>query len=378
MRIRNSFNIRESLWIKLAVFCTIFILLSATCITFAISYSKSLEFVSTNGQSFFLNGHPFRFVGVNRYNLLSGSRNDTTCGESWSRRDLDQYFSEMRKLNINVVRFWAFQYYTKGTDFSTFDYLLTLADKYNIKLIPVLENQWANCTEGEYKYSSWYRSGYLSPYGNYHFSFVNYVKIIVSRYSNRPEIMMWQIMNEAESKDVHNSTDFSALYDFAKKVSSLIKSLDPNHLINLGTIGSGQPGTQGSYYRRLYELSTLDVLDYHDYNDDATPLPNALAERLSDARVLNKPLIVDEAGITNKCVLRVCYSQMKREEMFNAKMTAFFNNGGAGYLIWSYRDNHYNANQTYEFNESDPLAKLIQSFSERLSNKVSNFQRIVK
>lgn len=344
-----------------------------TCFSIGLSYSHSLGFVSgfvsaggfvsASGQKFFLNGQPFRFVGVNRYNLLSNNNHDRSCGESWTHQELEHYFAEMKQLNITAIRFWAFQYFTNGTDFSAFDYLISLSEKYNIKLIPTLENQWPDCTQGGYKYNSWYRSGYLIPYGNYRLSFKNYLNIIVSRYKNSREILMWQIMNEAESKDTNGNQDFQALYSFAKDISSYIKSLDSNHLISLGTIGSGQPGTQGDDYRRLYALSTIDVLEYHDYNDDTSPLPNQLSQRFEDSKVLNKPLFIGEAGIMSHCTGMGCFTQQQRADLFRAKMSAFFREGGVGYLIWSYRDNYPNPNQIYEFDASDPLAQVVRSFA---------------
>src|SRR6266849_1749857 len=345
-----------------------------TCVSIGLSYShlfgfvsatgfvSTSGFVSARGRQFFLNGHPFRFVGVNRYNLLSSNNHDRSFDESWTQQKLNHYFAEMKQLNITAIRFRAFQHFTNGTDFSAFDYLISLSDKYNIKLIPTLENQWSDCTQGGYKYDAWYRSGYLTPYGNYRLSFKNYLKIVISRYKNSPEIMMWQIMNEAESKDTSGNQDFQALYRFAKGISSYIKSLDSNHLISLGTIGSGQPGTQGDDYRRLYALSTIDVLEYHDY-DDTSPFPNYLSQRFKDSRVLNKPLCMGEAGIKSHCTGMGCYTQQQRADLFRAKMSAFFREGGVGYLIWSYRDNYPNPDQIYEFDASDPLAQVVRSFA---------------
>lgn len=356
---------RFSKSVLLSMFLLVIILI--TCVSIGLSYSHlfgfvpASRFVSARGRQLFLDGHPFRFVGVNRYNLLS-SDHHRSCGESWAYQELDHYFAEMKRLNITAIRFWAFQYFTNGTDFSAFDYLIALSDKYGIKLIPTLENQWSDCTQGGYKYDSWYRSGYLAPYGNYPLSFKDYLKIIVSRYKNNQEIMMWQIMNEAESKDINNNQDFQALYSFAKDISSYIKSLDSNHLISLGTIGSDQPGTQGDDYRRLYALSTLDVLEYHDY-DDTSPFPNYLSQRFEDSRILNKPLFMGEAGIKSHCTGIGCYTQQQRADLFRAKMNAFFREGGVGYLLWSYRDNYPNPDQVYEFDASDPLAQVVKSFA---------------
>ena len=45
-----------------------------------------------------------------------------------------------------------------------------------------------------------------------------------------------------------------------------IKSIDPNHLVSLGTIGSGQCGTSGDYYKQLHAIPTIDLCEVHDYD----------------------------------------------------------------------------------------------------------------
>src|SRR5579864_8440056 len=147
------------------------------------------SFVTRNGKQLLLKGQPFRFVGVNRWNLLTTAI--LGCGESWSQQQLDVYFAEMKSINITVVRIAAQQVFTaSGTNFTQMDYLLSLAQKYNILLIPTLGNQWGDCKQA-YKYDTWYQSGYVSPYDGYPISFKEYVRLFVSRYKDNPYILMW-------------------------------------------------------------------------------------------------------------------------------------------------------------------------------------------
>src|SRR5581483_2810402 len=103
----------------------------------------------------------------------------------FSDGQLTTLFSQMHSLGITTVRFWLFQSFTKsGDDTSRFNYVLSLAKQNNIKVIPVLENHWADCTEGGEKDANWYASGYKSPYGTYPLSLNDYVKKIVPLYKN--------------------------------------------------------------------------------------------------------------------------------------------------------------------------------------------------
>lgn len=322
-------------------------------------------FVTSLGTVLSLRGRPFRFVGVNRYNLLAinppgGSYRG--CGDSWTDDQLTQWFSEVNGLGVTVVRFWAFQEFTaSGTDFSQLDKLLSLAEDYDIKLVPVLENQWSSCTAGGYKYDTWYQSGYLSPYGGYPISYKDYVGQIVSRYKDDPRILMWQLMNEAEGEDTSGNSDAQALYNFALDMSAYVKSIDPNHLVSLGTMGGGQPGTQGGDYRWIHSIPSIDLLEYHDY-DEPVSFSADLAQRVEDSLALKKPLFVGESGIKSNCSEPDCLSPDQRAALFDAKMTAAFDNGVSGYMIWSYR-NAAEPPTEYIFTLTDPLAAIVQKLA---------------
>src|SRR5207244_4305446 len=97
-------------------------------------------FVNAKGTSLELGGAPYRFNGVNRYNLLTvdppGAAPFRGCGGAWTDAQLAAWFAELPSMNVNAVRLWAFQLFTaSGTDFSRMDYLLALAGQHNVKVI---------------------------------------------------------------------------------------------------------------------------------------------------------------------------------------------------------------------------------------------------
>jgi hypothetical protein len=277
------------------------------------------------------------------------------CGGTFKESDLVTWFSELHNMGVTSVRFWLFQEFTKsGADLTRFNYILSLSQQYNVKLIPVFENHWKECTQGRAKTSSWYQSGYRSPYGSYPLSLKDYIGKIVPNYTDNPNILMWQIMNEAEDSDT------TSFYNFAKDVSGYIKSLDKNHLVSFGTMGSGQPGS--SVYKKIHSLSTIDVLEYHDYNHESTALPSTLIDRINDSISLNKPLIIGEAGINLSS-----FTVAQRTNYFNNKIAAYFNKNGSAYFIWSYRDMN-GSEAGYVFNYTDPLVGIIKNFTKNFSS----------
>ena len=126
----------------------------------------------------------------------------------------------------------------------------------------------------------------------------------MSRYKDNPTILAWQLINEAEVKpgaSARCSADAATiLKSFATDISALIKSIDRNHLVSLGTIGGGQCGAQEAEYQDLHDIPTIDLCEYHDYQPH-DPMPgdeyNGLQVRIDQCKGLQKPLFVGETGI---------------------------------------------------------------------------------
>jgi hypothetical protein len=234
-----------------------------------------------HGTVFVRHGTPFRPLGVNYYDA-AGDPEIFQCGAPLDEPDtrLDDQFRRIRsETGANVVRFWAFRSYTNGgTDWRALDRVIRQAQAHDLLLIPVLENQWADCTHGGPRTADWYAGRYHQPDDGYPISYEEYVRRIVARYRDEPAIFAWMLMNEAEAKRPDGSGDPDALYAFAEQTTRLVKELDPNHLVALGVIGRGQPGTADAAFERLHALRTVDLVSYHDYQSDQVPLPGAHLE----------------------------------------------------------------------------------------------------
>lgn len=315
-------------------------------------------FVTTRGSELVLDGRPFKFVGVNRYNLLTIDPSHV-CGDAWTEEQLDAWFAEVAAMGAEAVRFWAFQPFTaSGTDFARMDYVVQAAETHGVKLIPVLENYGGDCGgSGETKHEAWYAGGYRAAYGMDPISFVDYIDRIVPRYAESKAILMWQIMNEAENSAGEDGGcgDFAAFDSFARDVSDRIRALDPNHVISLGTIGSGQCGAQGDEYRQLHAHDNINILEVHEYGDPREPVGDAIRDRIAIADGLQKPFFTGEGGIKGNCRDTSCYQPDERADYFEAKIRRQFELGSDGYVIWLYRNPHDNSD-AYIFFRHEPLA----------------------
>jgi endo-1,4-beta-mannosidase len=181
---------------------------------------------------------------------------------------------------------------------------------------------------------------------------------VVSRYRNDPAILAWQLVNEAEDKVDYtggcSSTATATLKAFAADMSSLVKSLDPNHLVSLGTIGSGQCGAAGAAYQDVHSVPRIDLCEFHDYTQAAMPGDqwNGLALRLLQCAGLGKPLFVGEVGIKTSLV----DSLLGRATLLDAKLSVQLAAGVVGILAWDWRDGAHGGSSLtgYEIGPSDP------------------------
>ncbi len=319
-----------------------------------------------------LDGRPYNFTGLNIYNANSVNNCWYTLG---SGGGLATTLSDIGA-GKEAFRAWFFQYQatTAGgaRDWSAFDHTLAVARERGVKVIATLVNQWGQC-EGwsdyalGYKGESWYADGYRSQPSSPGMpaNYRQWVAEVVSRYKDDPTILAWQLVNEAEAKVSYTGTCPSSatatLKNFAADVSSLVKSLDPNHLVSLGTIGSGQCGTAGTAYRDVHSVPGIDLCEYHDYQAGAVPGDqwNGLALRLQQCAELGKPLFVGEVGIKTSLLSTL----LGRATLLDTKLSAQLAAGVVGVLAWDWRDGAHGGSSLtgYEVGPSDPALGVLGS-----------------
>ena len=334
-------------------------------------------FVTKSGTKLRLDGNPYRFTGLNIYNANSVDNCWYTMGEVNSEvgHALHRSLARIGPGN-EVIRAWFFQSLatTDGVrDWSAFDNTLAVARRHGIKVVATLGNQWWHC-EGwasaadGYKSESWYESDYKTLHGTPGMpsSYRRWVGEVVSRYKDDPTILAWQLMNEAEAKTAYggpcSDTAASALRGFATDMASLVKSIDSNHLLSLGTIGTGQCGSADSDYKDLHRVDGIDLCEYHDYQPGAMPGDewNGLATRLRQCKELGKPLFVGELGIRTDSV----GTHLARAGLLASKLSAQFTAGVAGVLAWGWRNgvNGGSSDSGNEIGPGDPALAVLGAY----------------
>ncbi len=380
-------------------------------------------FVSRQNTQFYLDNRVFKFVGFNLYDAgntyfpdqgkqgYSCPRNNGWWTNIYTEADLDAEMAYAKQTSgTSVLRFWAFQSYTNGgTDWSGVDKVIRVAKKHNMKVIPVLDDGPGYCTQpnNQAKWSlnsdSWYVDGYKQKMGTYALTYPDYVRAIVTRYKDEPAIFGWMMMNEADTsrKILSDGTTKidgngpSVLVNFVKDIGGIIKSIDQNHLVTLGTQSNGASGATGKDFIDVYGLPEIDFTEVHDWGywadinhdwrlGEQNPLPGSLnGVTLPDPnsvdcqkqygaqlacsiamsiQVLNKPIIMGEAGAS---VNR--WSKPERANLLDAKMKAFFNAGGAGYLVWQWNKVIDTEGFDVLMTPADPLLPKMKTLADNFS-----------
>ncbi len=342
-------------------------------------------YIQASGTQLYLNGSPYRFVGVNAYEAASEWTINAGCGAQLSEDQLLQLFSSLPPSSL--VRIWAFQG-SMATNVDTgqlgwgpLERVFNAAAAYGQKLIVVLTDQGGTCDNGHWQDPSWYESGFKdvinSPEttdgrGLTPLSYWTYLQDIVEHFKNYPALGMWEPISEAEASTCpgqyqpsncsghqtcpDEAAAAAALRHFFDMVGGEIHALDPNHLVESGLLGGGQCGTQGSDYEYVSASPGVDVLSYHDYWGTA-PIGGGGQEgmpvRLEQSVALGKPIIAGEAGLVAGSSPG-CMTDAARNSAFKAKKQAQFSAGSSGLLVWNWVPSLSTA-CSYDVAPSDPV-----------------------
>ena len=265
----------------------------------ACGLSAQTDFVQVKDGHFVRHGEPYYYVGTNFwYGAILGS-----VGQGGDRKRLCRELDKMKSLGIDNLRILVGSDGKRGvktkveptlqeapgvyndTILAGLDYLLMQMEKRKMVAVLYLNNSWewsggygyyleqAGLGQAprpnEAGYSAFMQ--FVSQYASCekaHQLFYDYVRFIIgrtNRYTHRryvddPAIMSWQIGNEprAFSKEA-----LPAFERWLAEASSLIRSLDSNHLISIGSEGSWGCENDIACYERICADKNVDYCNIH-------------------------------------------------------------------------------------------------------------------
>jgi mannan endo-1,4-beta-mannosidase len=295
------------------------------------------KFVSASGGRFWLEGHPYYFIGANFWQGM----NLGVDGPGGNRSMLDQELDTLQQLGVTNLRVMASSegpdtephrmvpalmespgVYNPGV-FAGLDYLLAQMGKRGMKAVMVLNNYW-QWSGGMGQYVSWHEKSPIPYPGNYA-TFMSYVakfyacqecqtwyrahiQTVIGRtnaytglkYRDDPAIFAWELANEPRRYPLSWISDTAAY----------IKSLDPNHMVTTGS--EGTPPGESQNFVLTHQAPGIDYATIHiwpgnwSWYDPESPGTYDTAERLAIsyfqthavmAASMQKPLVLEEFGL---------------------------------------------------------------------------------
>ncbi|MBN0975166.1 MULTISPECIES: beta-mannosidase [unclassified Gordonia (in: high G+C Gram-positive bacteria)] len=321
-----------------------------------------------------LDGRQWWPSGFDAYQLATDWSVNAGCG---AMVDLDDYFAGLPPHSLtrfNLFAQLAVNKYTQQLDFGPMDAVFDAAARHGQMVLPVLAAADGACESEVFKERDWYRSGWRTVAGAGGLTFEQWVRTAVGRWKSRSALAGWELVGEPEPSICGDQScgwqqrscpvdAARVLRSFFGSAGAMVTRLHGGAVIWSGFTGGGQCGTAGPDYQYVAGSPYVDVLDYHDYGADGVALPgdqwNGLAERLRQARVVGKPLAVNEIGQHAGS----CGSTSERADDFRTKVAGQRAAGTATALFWAFVPDPRHDQCTYDIGPGDPVHELVSELT---------------
>lgn len=302
--------------------------------------SSSLPVVSLDGNYFSRQGHRFVVVGTNWVPAQSAMQ----WPAEWRPQAIEADFAKMAQMGFNTVRLdlvWPWFEPRPGSynpeAFAQFDYLIKLAHKYKLYLVPIL------FTGGEVGDAWWdvpWRMG-RDPQSNPDMLYfeTNLAAEFARRYATETAILAWDLADEPPFWISSNTTDAMAV-NWTRLIAGTMRKFDKMHPI---VVGTDTAGLRHGPFRPDLIADDVDFFSIHPYTIYTSSLfPNPMVSERGTygaafATALNlgagKPVMLEELGASS-----AQYSPEKITQFERTSFYAALAAGNDGFLPWAFTD----------------------------------------
>jgi hypothetical protein len=309
---------------------------------FTKSVASCANRVVRTGDKLTFNGREIRLIGMNVAYIL----------EEWFPEDQWEEILSFLSQSGNTVRIPVFPKHARDGGLDRVERLIRLGGKYDLKFIIVLDAYMA--ADYPIKDEAWFDSGYRDEY-------MDHLRNVVTRLRDFPEVALWQLMGEPScAPEGGRRSCYNSLVEWARVASQEIKKLDPCRPVAVGMISVGGPRPQGEEaWRKMHTFPSIDAVTVHIWT-------NVWYEReLRIAEELDLPVLYTEvyhrAYKKNGRLLHAGILE-ERAPIIEEFMQRSFDAGVDGIILWQYIHQGYCGELDY--NQSDPIWKVLQSFSD--------------
>ncbi|XP_028094822.1 mannan endo-1,4-beta-mannosidase 6 isoform X4 [Camellia sinensis] len=334
--------------------------------------------VQKKGSQFVVNDQPFYVNGFNTYWLMVFAADQSTRGK------VTEVFQQASSVGLTVCRTWAFNdgqwralqkspsVYDEEV-FKALDFVVSEAKKYKVRLILSLTNNW-DAYGGKAQYVKWGKAAGLNLTSDDDFFshptlrgyYKAHVKTVLNRmntitnitYKDDPTIFAWELMNEPRCTSDSSGAKLQA---WIEEMAVFVKSIDPKHLLEIGSEGFYGPSTPdrvqfnpntyaqqvGTDFVRHHQVLGVDFASVHIYADSWVSqsitdahipfIKSWMQAHIDDAdNVLNMPVIFGEFGVSSK---DPGYNSSFRDTLISTVYNSLLNStkkggSGGGSLLW--------------------------------------------
>jgi hypothetical protein len=222
----------------------------------------------------------------------SYARNDVQLWLEYDPAVIDRELGYAERLKLNTVRvFLNVAVFEKQPEklLADFENFLSLCDKHQIKMMPVLFDSCFDPQEvdvNNYKGKNWIPSPGFPRLGDKDWpEMEKFIRAVVGKYRDDKRIVLWDVMNEPESTGKWRDAEGKAkIVDFVRRALKRVKEEKPVQPLGIGWAFSGN-------ITLAAELS--DVLILHNY----LPIGGLAADirQIKEmGKSMNKPVILNE------------------------------------------------------------------------------------
>ena len=330
---------------KAVIFLSI---MCALILTQSCNKTPQQNFVKVQDGHFVIGEKPYYFIGTNFwYGAILASE-----GQGGNRERLHKELDFMKSIGINNLRVLVGADGEAGqavkvmptlqlapgvyndTIFDGLDYLLSEMEKRGMYAVLFLNNSW-EWSGGYGQYLEWAGKGNVPEEGVHDWPvfqkhvaqyaqcesckemFLNHVKHVMTRsnrytgkkYTDDATVMSWQVGNEPRAFSEEAKPHMAA---WIKETTALMRSLDANHLISIGSEGSWGCEMDMDLFEQMHADANVDYLTMHIWPKnwswiDIENIPASVEDAISHteqymtdhivmAKKLKKPIVMEEFG----------------------------------------------------------------------------------
>ncbi len=392
--------------------------------------STQTGILTRQGGELLLGGAPFHEVSFNKFDLLM--QYVLTEDGSWEQPSLESVHKaetalrDLQRHGYGVIRVTTSPYYPSWFEdaffdadagrqaqkrrefFAAFDQMLDACDRHGIRIIASLVWNWE--VLGDLGHHSLH-DGMVDRGSVGRQRVEEYIREVVARYRDRSTIAMWEIGNEWNLgadlqrpdglfsgspagdalhpgpvvRDARNNFTSDELATFLREIATVIRSVDPGHLITTGNstprpaamhllraARAGLPidwtsdsADELTEYLRLTHPDPIDVIGIHYADDGMVSLGGTLGSPANlrffkdAADAIGKPLLVGEIGYWNGSSPWTAPAQL---ETLRQTLATIVDAKVPLTLYWAYADDRTTASGgSLRYGETDAALRLIEA-----------------